>query len=361
MSKNKIRVAVLGLHNHYHIYPMAHYISQGDVPEIVWAGIYDERTQQAHQFARQYGLRKAYETREALFADPEVDAVLVMSDTGAHEQDVIDCARHGKHVLLDKPISITTDQAERMIRAADEAGVVLMMAYLIRYLPPYIRARQLIEEGVIGKPLTMKISIRCPLYFITDSPDTKEPGWYVDPARGGYGGFNDHGIHYTDIMRYLLGSEPVSVFGQVAKLKHKELEVDDYGVCVVNMDGGEIVTIESTWHAPGWYAPMISQEECLIVGTEGEIQIHYQKSPQMEVSGKGIEGRQYFDWQGDDRYEVCYRDCLNDFVAVVTGGKTDYVSGTDGWKALRVIEGAYRSSESGSLVTLTGEKEGETA
>jgi len=353
MAGEKIRVAVLGLHNHYHIYPMAHYISQGAVPEMVWAGVYDERLKQAEAFADTYGLAKVYRTREELFSDPDVDAVLVMSDTGAHEQDVIACAKNGKHVLLDKPISITTEQAERMVEAADKAKVVLMMAYLIRYLPPYIKARQLIEQGVIGKPLTMKISIRCPLAFITDSPDVKEPGWYVDPKRGGYGGFNDHGIHYTDIMRYLLGSEPVSVFGKVAKLKHQELEVDDYGVCVVTMDQGEIVTIESTWHAPGWYAPMTSQEECLIVGAQGEIQLHYQKSPQLAVSGNGIEGRQYFDWQGDDRYEICYQNCLFDFVDVVKGRKPLSVSGHDGLKALRVIEGAYQSSESGRLVQLS--------
>lgn len=352
MPNANLRVAVLGLHNHYHIYPMARYIAQGEVPGIEWAGVYDERTPQAERFARDYGLTERYPTREALFADPNVDAVLVMSDTGSHERDVLDCAKHGKHVLLDKPISITTEQAERMVRAADDANIVFMMAYLIRYLPPYVKARQLIEAGVIGKPLTMKISIRCPLYFITDSPDVAEPGWYVDPKRGGYGGFNDHGIHYTDIMRYLLGSEPVSVFGQVAKLKHKELEVDDYGVCVVTMDQGEIVTIESTWHAPGWYAPMISQEECLIVGTEGEIQIHYQKSPQLEVSGNGINGREYFDWQGDDRYEACYKACLLEFIEVAKGNKAVAVSGKDGLQALKVIEGAYRSSATGRLIEL---------
>lgn len=353
MSNTQLRVAILGLHNHYHIYPMARYISEGTVPGIAWAGVFDERTAQAQQFADQYGLTSLYPSREALFADPNVDAVLVMSDTGAHEQDVLDCAAHGKHILLDKPISIKTDQAERMIAAADEAGVVLMMAYLIRYLPPYIKAQQLIADGTIGKPLSMKISIRCPLAFITDSPDVTEPGWYVDPERGGYGGFNDHGIHYTDIMRYLLGSEPVSVFGKVAKLKHQELQVDDYGVCIVTMDSGAIVTIESTWHAPGWYAPMTSQEECLIVGTEGEISIHYQKSPQLEVSGRGIKGREYFDWQGDERYEICYLDCLNDFIAAVQEGKTDYVNGRDGLKALQVIEGAYQSSASGKLVELS--------
>jgi len=352
MSATKIRVAVLGLHNHYHIYPMAHYLSQGAVPGLEWAGVYDERTEQAERFAAKYGLTQAYPSKEALFADPNVDAVLVMSDTGSHEEDVLACAAHGKPILLDKPISITVAQAERMVRAAEDANVAFMMAYLIRYLPPYVKARKLIEEGVIGKPLTMKISIRCPLYFITDSPDTAEPGWYVDPKRGGYGGFNDHGIHYTDIMRYLLGSEPVSVFGQVAKLKHKELEVDDYGVCVVNMDGGEIVTIESTWHAPGWYVPATSQEECLIVGTDGEIHIHYQKSPQMEVSGIGINGRDYFDWQGDDRYEICYKECLEEFVGVVRGEREVSVGGADGLKALKVIEGAYRSSEQGVIVKL---------
>jgi predicted dehydrogenase len=144
----------------------------------------------------------------------------------------------------------------------------------------------------------------------------------------------------------------VKVFGKVSKVTDHQIAVDDYGVCVVTTNKGEIVTIESSWHAPQWYAPLTSQEECLIVGTEGELHIHYQKSPQLEVSGNGIVGREYYDWLNEERYEVCYRDVLSDFVAVIRGGLKAPVTGRDGQLALSVIEGAYLSSQTGREVNL---------
>jgi predicted dehydrogenase len=153
-------------------------------------------------------------------------------------------------------------------------------------------------------------------------------------------------------MRFLLGSEPVSVIGKVAKLSDYNIEVDDYGVCVITTNSGQIVTIESTWHAAKWYAPLTSQEECLIVGTKGEIHIHYQKSPQLEVSGNGIAGRAYYDWLDEERYEVCYRDLLLEFADSIREGREPSVTGTDGRIALSVIEAAYRSSKTGAEIKL---------
>jgi predicted dehydrogenase len=105
----------------------------------------------------------------------------------SYPSDLIAAAKCRKHVLLDKPIALNTQEATEMVQVADEAGIVFQMAYLIRYLPPYKKARQLIADGVVGKPLTMKIGIRCPLNFIRDSPEATEPGWYTDPKRGGAG------------------------------------------------------------------------------------------------------------------------------------------------------------------------------
>jgi predicted dehydrogenase len=351
MAETTVRLGVLGLHNHYHIYPMAEYLRR-EINGVQLVAIYDERKELAEDFAKFYNVANIYASREDLLSQPEVDAILVMSYTASHHDDVLACAKRGKHILLDKPIAINSGQALKMVQAAKEANVVFMMAYLIRYLPAYKKAKQLIRSGAIGRPLTMKISIRCPLGFIRDNPKATDPGWYTDPKRGGAGGFLDHGIHYADAMRFLLGSEPVKVFGKVSKLTDHPIEVDDYGVCVVTTDSGQIVTIESTWHAPQWYAPLTSQEECLVVGTEGELHIHYQKSPQLEVSGNGIAGREYYDWLGEERYEVCYRDILIDFAAAIREGHQAPVTGRDGQLALAVIEGAYLSSQTGRETNL---------
>jgi predicted dehydrogenase len=351
MGEPTVKLGVLGLHNHYHIYPMAEYLRRG-LDGVQLVAVYDERRELAEDFAKVYDVPNVHQSREDLLSQPGLDAVLVMSYTASHHDDVLACVRHGKHILLDKPIAITSREALEMVQAAEEAKVVFMMAYLIRYLPAYRKAKELIESGVIGRPLTLKISIRCPLGFIRDNPKATDPGWYTDPQRGGAGGFLDHGIHYADAMRFLLGSEPVKVFGKVCKVTDHPIKVDDYGVCVVTTDRGQIVTIESTWHAPQWYAPLTSQEECLVVGTEGELHVHYQKSPQLEVSGNGILGREYYDWLGEERYEVCYRDILIDFASVIRAERKAPVTGRDGQLALAVMEGSYLSSQTGREINL---------
>jgi predicted dehydrogenase len=330
---------------------MAAYLAKG-LPGLELVSVYDERAELAKRFAKQYSVPETHSSRDSLLERSDIDAVLIMSDTAGHREDLLSAAKHKKHVLLDKPIALNVKEATEMVQFADEAGIVFQMAYLIRYLPSYKKARQLIRDGVIGRPLTMKIGIRCPLHFIRDNPDATEPGWYTDPKRGGAGGFMDHGIHYSDALRFLLNSEAVEVFGKIAKLTEHPIEVDDYGVCIVTTDRNEIVTIESTWHAPAWYAPLTSQEECLIVGTDGEIHIHYQKTPQLEVSGKTGTGREYYDWLGEERYEVCYRDALLDFAETIRSGNSPSVSGNDGKIALEIIEAAYRSSSAGTVVRL---------
>jgi predicted dehydrogenase len=346
-----IKLGVIGLHNHYHIYPMAAYLAKG-LPGLELVSVYDERVELANRFAKEYSVPEVHHSRDSLLERSDIDAVLIMSDTASHREDVLAAAKHKKHVLLDKPIALNVKEATEMVELADEVGIIFQMAYLIRYLPSYKKARQLIADGVIGKPLTMKIGIRCPLHFIRDNPDATEPGWYTDPKRGGAGGFMDHGIHYADALRFLLHSEAVEVFGKIAKLTAHPIAVDDYGVCIVTTDRNEVVTIESTWHAPAWYAPLTSQEECLIVGSDGEIHIHYQKTPQLEVSGKIGTGREYYDWLGEERYEVCYRDALLDFAETIRSGSLPSVSGKDGKIALEIIEAAYRSSSAGAVVRL---------
>lgn len=346
-----IRLGIIGLHNHYHAYPMADYLAKG-LPGLALVSVYDERTDLAREFAGKYQVPEIHDSRESLLERSDLDAVIITSDTASHYADLMASVSRQKHILLDKPIAINVGQAVEMVAAAERAGVVFMMAYLIRFLPPYKKAKELIEEGVVGRPLSMRIGIRCPLNFIRDHPNAAEPGWYTDPKRGGAGGFLDHGIHYADTLRFLLGSEPVQAFGKIAKLTDHRIEVDDYGVCVITTNKGEIVTIESTWHAPAWYAPLTSQEECLVVGTEGEIHIHYQKSPQLEVSGRGISGRQYYDWLGEERYEVCYRDALLEFAESIRGRRKPSVTGEDGRVALKVIEAGYESSKRGKAIDL---------
>jgi predicted dehydrogenase len=346
-------IGFIGLHNHYHAYPMGDYLQRG-IAGARLVAVADERGSYAENFAQRYGAEAAYQDYRALLERRDVDIVVVTSYTSAHAEHCIAAAQAGKHILLDKPIATSMEDANRIVEVAHKYGVKLMMAYLLRFLPVYQRAKELIQAGVIGRPTSAFYSIRVPLDFIRDAPDVQEQGWYADPLKNGGGGFIDHGAHFADALRWLFDSDATLVYGKIGNLTNMELPVEDYGICTASFAKGQIGTIESTWHAAEWYAPLASPDHCSISGTEGEIELHYQKSPQMEVASRlaPYTGRTYYDWTGEERSDICYKRIVEHMVECVLEDREPSVGGEDGRAALEIILAAYRSAREGREIAL---------
>jgi len=344
---------MIGLHNHYHAYPMGEYLRRG-IPNATLVAVADEREPYAAAFAEKFGAQASYTDYRRLLERKDIDAVIITSFTAAHAEHVDASAESGRHILLDKPIATTLADARRIVAVADRYKVKLLMAYLLRYLPAYQKARQLVADGVIGKPTSAFYSIRIPASFIKDAPDADTQGWYADPFKGGGGGFIDHGVHFTDWFRWFFESEAVNANGRMASLNYTSLPVEDYGIATYRLETGAIVTVESTWHAAEWYGPLASPDRCTLTGTEGEIEFHYQKSPQLEVASihEPYRGRVYFDWAGEDRADICYRNMLVDFVDAVRTGRDPVPNATDGLKALEMVLAAYESDRCNQTIQL---------
>jgi len=345
-----LRIGIVGLHNHYHAYPFADYLRRG-LDGLRLVGVADERAELAKAFAAEYCAGDWTDDYEALIARPDVDAVIVTSYTAAHAEHVEIAAAHGKHVLLDKPIATTLADADRIVEAGK--SVTVMMAYLLRYLPVYRRVYQAVQDGAVGELVSGIYSIRFPVGAITDSPQTPDPGWYADPVRSGGGGFLDHGVHFTDFFRWMFRSEPVRVSAQVGTLTYPQLPVEDYGIATYTLASGAIVTVESTWHAADYFGPLASPDHASLSGTRGEIELHYQKSPQIEIQGldEPWAGRQYLDLVGEERYEACYRDLLLAFRDSIREGTPAVPDARDGRQALEMVLAAYESARTGQHVT----------
>lgn len=344
-----VGLAVIGLQNHYHAYPMGEYLHRG-IPGARLVAVADERERYAREFAAAYGAT-AWTTdyREVLERD-DVDAVIVTSDTAAHAAHVEAAADAGKHVLLDKPISTTLADADRIVAAGRKVKV--MMAYLLRFLPVYQRVHEVVASGAVGDLVSAFYSIRIPAHFIKDAPDADTQGWYADPKRAGGGGFLDHAVHFTDFLRWFFASEPVDVVARIGNLTYKRLPVDDYGIATYRLANGAIVTVESTWHTAEWYGPLASPDRCTLTGTRGEIELHYQKSPQVEIAGLDApyDGRVYLDLAGEERYEACYRNLLESFVACVRDDLPPVPDAEDGRRALEMVLAAYEADRTNRAV-----------
>jgi predicted dehydrogenase len=143
------------------------------------------------------------------------------------------------------------------------------------------------------------------------------------------------------------------VVSTIGNLTNPELGTDDYGIATYTLASGAIVTVESTWHAAGWFGPLTSPDRATISGTRGEIELHYQKSPQIEIQGIDDPWRQrrYVDYTGSERYEDCYRNLLVEFRDVIREDRAPVPGAADGRAALEMILAAYESSRTGKRVT----------
>lgn len=352
----EVGLGMIGLHNHYHSYPMAEYLRRG-IPGVRLVAVSDERTEQGARFADQYCGGTFHADYRELLRRKDVDAVIVTSFTSAHAEHVEAAADAGKSVLLDKPISTTLADADRIVAAGRKVHV--MMAYLLRFLPIYQRAWQAVEQGVVGELVSGMYSIRIPASFIKDSPDASSQGWYVDPLKAGGGGFLDHAVHFTDFFRWFFASEPADVIARMASLTYRDLGVEDYGVATYRLRSGAIVTVESSWHAAEWYGPLSSPDRCTLTGTRGEIELHYQKSPQLEIAGNAepYRGRTYIDLEGEQRYDICYRNLVEAFAACVRDDQAPVPSAEDGRRALEMVLAAYAADRLGHSVRFPFEAE----
>jgi predicted dehydrogenase len=278
-----LRLAIVGLHNHYHAIPFADELQKG-IPGMELIAVSDDREPLVKGWAEGRGLEWTTDSL-GLINRSDVDALIVTSYTSAHADEVEAAAAAGKPVLLDKPIATTLADADRIIAASRKVKV--MMAYLLRFIPAYREAWSAKEKGAIGKLVSGTYSIRVPAEFIKDSPGAEHMGWYIDPIKGGGGGFLDHGVHFTDFFRWFFASDPASVVSTIGNLTYPELKTDDYGIATYTLKSGAIVTVESTWHAGGWFAPLTSPDRATVNGTKGEIEFHYQKSPRRRPGGNG--------------------------------------------------------------------------
>jgi predicted dehydrogenase len=208
------------------------------------------------------------ELGEAL-GDSAIDAVYVASPVALHAQQTIASLRAGKHVLCEKPVALDLAQAETMAAAARESGRLLGIAYYRRLYPKLMRAKQLMDEGAIGKPLLVEANYHGWL----ESP---ERGWLKDPALAGGGPLYDVGSHRIDACNYLFG-KPVRATGLLSNALH-ELAVEDSATTLIEYAGGVHAVVDVRWNS------RIPRDQFRIVGVEGEINLDPLNGPALKLT-----------------------------------------------------------------------------
>ena len=218
------------------------------------AGFFDFVKERAEDLARDFG-GKAYGSLEELLDDKSVDAVSVCVANAYHAETTIKALRSGKHVLCEKPMAITEEDCEEMIREAAKAGKRLMIGHNQRLNPAHMKAKEIISSGSMGKVLTFSTS------FCHGGPeswgiDKSRNTWFFKKSSAAFGSMADLGIHKIDLIRYLIGDEIDDVYSRMCVLDKTfedgtPIEVDDNSVEILKFRNGAFGTVTTSWTCYG--------------------------------------------------------------------------------------------------------------
>lgn len=187
----------------------------------------------ARAYAQRNRIGKAVADLASLLSDPEVDAVYISTTNELHRDQAVAAARAGKHVLCEKPLALTLEDAHAMALAAREAGVVLATNHHLRNAGSHIAMRDAVAAGLIGTPLSARVfhAVHLPPHL---------QGWRIDRPEAGGGVILDITVHDADTLRFVLGRDPVEAvaFSQAGGMGRQGLE--DAVMGVIRFEGGII-------------------------------------------------------------------------------------------------------------------------
>jgi len=332
---SRLPVGVIGLGRMGQIY--ARHLAQEPRSRIVCVS--DVIAERAQSLAAEIGAGAWTTDYRELLEDKAVEAVFVTSPTGTHREVVIASAGAGKAIFCEKPIALSLEDTDQMLAAIEGAGVLFQAGFMRRFDPGYVRAKEQIEAGVIGKPVTFKSIGRDPF-----CPDLE----YARPSVSG-GLILDMAIHDFDLGRWLMADEVRRVYTEGGTLAFPQLNtVGDIDNAVVNMlfDGGGLGNVEVSRNA--LYGYDIRTE---ILGTEGGLNVgYYQQTPLLVMTTKGI--------QHDmvpyiiERFGDAYRAQTQDFVGRVLDSRGPAVDAHDARAALVIGLAATQSYHEARVVEL---------
>jgi predicted dehydrogenase len=233
--------------------------------------------QLAEDYARRHGVPRWYDDGQALIADPEVDAVYVATPPYAHKAYTLMSAQAGKPVYVEKPMAMNFAECQEMIAACQAAGVPLLVAYYRRALARFLKIKQLVDEGAIGDPRAVAIT----LYQKHRPLDPDHPAWRFDPAIGGGGKFVDLGCHILDFLDYVLG--PIRSAQGVAANQGNYYPAEDMVTASFEFESGAHGV--GLWFFTSYY----DFDQTEIIGPKGKVSFSsFDAKPVVLITGEGI-------------------------------------------------------------------------
>ncbi|HUT33383.1 MAG TPA: Gfo/Idh/MocA family oxidoreductase [Planctomycetota bacterium] len=285
-----------------------------------------------------FGVSRLYADYNEMLADPQLEAVSVVTMWDQHTAPALAALAAGKHVFLEKPMASTLQDCRAIVKAANAAKSFFMVGHICRFNPRYAAAKQAIDEGRIGRIVS--------LYARRNIPAAV--GAAVLPKIGPIIG---DGVHDTDLMLWYTGANIVSAYAQTVDVRH--LKHPDLGWTMYRFDTGATGVLEDVWFLPDKTAFQID-ERMEIIGTEGSIHIH-ETHPNLSICDKdGWHCPDTTYWPELHGVRAgALREELSYFVRCIQDGKRPaIISPEESLRAVEACLAAERSAATGRVVRL---------
>jgi UDP-N-acetylglucosamine 3-dehydrogenase len=293
----------------------------------------------ARQDAQRYRARYL-ENLDDLWTDERIDAAYVGTPPNQHLAVIRQLASRGIHILCDKPLATTLEDADAILKIAGQHNVTLMVPFNPRYQLPVMQLKGMIDQGELGeiKHIHATKYGKIPRNILNLNTD-----WFFDHSQAGFGGFGDIGIHAIDALRWLANAEARNVYARIDRLIYPDIRVDDMGTLVIEFQNGVIASLQSGWVNPKGNAAWLSVS-FEVLGTKGAVSID-KPYHDLEIADSNKTERVPW-WRAD------ITSLLNEFVTAVEENRAPAISGKDARAALEITIAAYQSAQTRAPVAL---------
>jgi len=303
----KLRVGVIGAgfwgKNHIRVF--------SELENVELVAVCDIDPRKAKDITEKYRV-KPYMSVEGLLEKEDIEAVSICTPTTTHYQIALEAIERGKHVLVEKPMVSTSEEAKRLLVKAEEKGVKMMVGFIERFNPGVQRVKSLLKTGALGKVV---------LAF------ARRVGRWPERI-GDVGVVKDTAIHDLDIMRFIFKQEPRSVYAKMGSLGHK---FEDYVQVMLGFNGIQTGLIEANWLTPHKIRTLT------VTGDEAVVTLNYLTQ---EITIEDFEKMM----KPTCRWEEPLAFELKDFAESILEDRDPKVTGRDGLRALEIAEAAIESA-----------------
>jgi predicted dehydrogenase len=302
-------------------------------PRVKLRALWSPTKSHRESAARQFGCT-AQETWEDIVNDPSIDCVAVATPDFAHTEYAVAALKAGKHVILEKPMAMSSGECKKIIKARDASGKKLMVNYHNRWYPAFVTGRDTILSGKIGKPVSGNFVLSDTISWVEHNmtwAGRTGPEWFLMS-------------HILDLAFWMLGVKPVEVFAMEREglLKCRGFATRDLVKAVIRMEGGAVVHFESSWIlARNWRNP-VNDMRVSVQCEEGRIDVMADFENITITSDSYTTPLILL-----DQTEV---NPIRDFISCVLDERPEPVTGEEGLLTTRALEAVVRSYKEKKIV-----------